>query len=336
MGKYIKTEKHKAESTRNAIHKEKIYDSSRKVEYDEKHVYFPVKQDISGFDLVERAGEENEVKPKSYKETLKDKISHDLFNLLPTSFDIIGDIAVLELDENLSPYEKDIGQAIIQTYKNIKTVALKETSISTTYRTRKIRVISGIEKTETIHKEHGLKYKIDVEKAYFSPRSAGERKRVIDQIRAGENVLVLFAGVGPFAILAAKEKKCSVTAVELNHEAVEYMRENVALNKVDVEVIEGDAKKITSKLGKFDRIIMPLPKDAETFLDVAIPVLNPGGVINLYVFKHDLEEAEKSVREICERLGYTPQVAGAVYCGSFSPCLSRICIDFSVTKATKN
>jgi len=53
-----------------------------------------------------------------------------------------------------------------------------------------------------------------------------------------------FAGVGPFAIPAAKNRRCMVYANDLNPQSVRWLRENVTKNKVGdyVEVTESDGR----------------------------------------------------------------------------------------------
>jgi len=330
MSLYLKIEKQKAEKTRKRLLDKDVYDGSRKVQQENGFVYFPIKEEIQGYRCVDREGEKIKKRPRSLREALKDKISDRDLEKVPSSFDVVGDIAVLELPEDLKKYDELIGDTMVSVFKNINTVAVKTGAISTRYRTRSIRVVAGEDKTETIHREHGLRYRVDVDETYFSPRLSHERKRVIDQIRDGERVLVLFAGVGPYAILASKKKDVEVVAVELNPQAVKYMRENTKLNDVDVHVVEGDAKKETPRLGLFDRIVMPLPKDAGGFLDVALEVLNPSGVIHYYTFQENTLKAEEEVKENALKHGYDIQVIKSVECGSYSPVLSRICVDFRI------
>ncbi len=210
-------------------------------------------------------------------------------------------------------------------------VANKKTSVGTEYRTRDVEVIAGENRTETLHREYGCIYELDVTRAYFSPRLGTERMRIAKQVKAGERVLVMFAGIGPYAILMAKyARPKEVYAVELNPAAVEYMKENIRRNKVDVKAILGDAGIEAGKHGIFDRIIMPLPKDAGNFLDKAIPAVKKGGIIHYYTFTSTTEEAAQEVKGICSKLGHVIEVLDVVECGTYSPQLSRMCVDFKL------
>ncbi|MFH1789341.1 MAG: class I SAM-dependent methyltransferase family protein [Candidatus Altiarchaeota archaeon] len=324
---YLKVLKKDAESTRKKLYKKKIFDGKRRVIPEKNHLLLPItsKTTLPGTQIVERKVQEIKKKPRSLKEALSGS------SPTPSSFDVVGDIAILEFDKDFTGDKKVVARALLDTFPSIKSVAEKSAKVSGEYRVRGISVLAGESRTETVHKEHGCRYKLDVAQAYFSPRLGSERMRVAGQVEEGERVLVLFAGVGPYAILIAKKRKPSeIVAVELNPNACEYMEGNVARNKVKVKVVCGDAKEETPKLGVFDRIVMPLPMLAGDFLDVALPALTTGGVINFYAFAHDPGEAEKTVKEKAAQLKHEAEVLDVVECGSYSPCLSRYCVDFKL------
>ncbi len=268
--------------------------------------------------------------PRSLREALAGKLNDDESRVLPSSYTMIGDIAVLELDDRLLAKKKLIGGTLLHAFPRVRVAALKVRVVSGEYRLPGLEVIAGENRTETIHREFGCAYKLDVAQTYFSPRLASERMRVVGQIRDWERVLVMFAGVGPYAILAAKKSRSEITAAELNPKAVEYMRQNVLMNKVMVNVIEGDVRATVPMLGLFDRIIMPLPKQADTFLDIALPALRKDGVIHYYTFAHNKLEATEQLTEAVVSFGRKLRILGTFRCGSYSPSISRICVEFTL------
>ena len=141
-----------------------------------------------------------------------------------------------------------------------------------------------------MYTEYGCVYHVDVAKAYFSPRLSTEHNRVASAVKTGETVVDLFAGVGPFVIpIAKKHKDVRVYAVDVNPDAVAYLKRNVAVNRAEKHVVPllGDARQTVKEQlsGKADRVIMNLPETSLEFVDVACDALKPeGGIIHYYGF----------------------------------------------------
>src|SRR6266581_4612408 len=167
-------------------------------------VYLTVTRTASvGYPEAEREFEESFRPIRSYKDVAD--IPPELKPLLPTSFDVVGDIALIKIPDELGPYAEKIGEAILRANSAVKVVAA-DGGVKGDLRVRDLRVLAGIDRTETIHREHGLSYSVDVARAYFSPRLGTERMRIAEQVQPGEAVVDLFAGVGPYAILIAKRR----------------------------------------------------------------------------------------------------------------------------------
>jgi tRNA (guanine37-N1)-methyltransferase len=272
------------------------------------------------------------------KDVLRNILSETEIENLRTSFDIIGNVAILEIPEELEKREKIIAEAITKVHKNIKTVCRRMNERKGKFRLRKIKTIIGKE-TETVHTEFGCKFKLDVKRVYFSPRESTERKRIADLVKDGETILVMFAGIGPYAIIIGKHKKSvkSIYCVELNKSACEYMKENVKLNKLQdkIETICGDVKdKCETFYGKCDRVIMPLPLEGYKYLPIAIKCLKKKGVIHFYhtAREDDLfTEAEKLIREACNKEGKKLRILGRKKVLPYAPRVWKICIDAEVS-----
>ncbi len=327
--KFVRIPGREAESVLRKLIADGLLDEDTEVEHEDGYVLFPVSAEPDYGEVVERQGRVKEKKPTSLREALEGVLSADALSMVPSSFDIVGDIAVLDLDERILDRKEMVGDALLKTFPHVKVVALKTGMVSGEYRVPEVEVVAGEGRTETIHREHGCFYKLDIASCYFSPRLGSERKRVSDQIGKGERVLVMFAGVGPYAVLAAKHG-AGVSAVELNPAAVEYMRWNVLRNKVDVDVYEGDVREVVPELGKFDRIVMPLPKQASSFLDVAVAALNENGIIHYYTFAANTLEATGELAEELGGFGRRPVILDTVLCGSYNPDVNRFCVDFRV------
>ena len=112
--------------------------------------------------------------------------------------DVVGDIAILELDNRDIANEsllKQFAEQFLKNYKHVKTVLLKTAGRSGEFRLQRLKFLAGVNKTVTMHREHGCVFKVDVAKAYFSPRLAHERLRIAKLVKPGENVLVMFSGI---------------------------------------------------------------------------------------------------------------------------------------------
>jgi tRNA (guanine37-N1)-methyltransferase len=260
------------------------------------------------------------------KEALRNQLTKKEISLVPTSFDVIGTIAIFnDFPKQLRRKEKCIAHAVMLSNPHIKTVAKKSGRFAGTFRTQKITIIGGENTKETIHKENNCFIKVDVEKCYFSPRLSTERIRVAKKVKKNKSVLVLFSGVSPYPCVIAKNAQPKeIYAIELNRKAHEYAKNNITLNKLDnIFLYRGDVKKILPKIKKrFDRIIMPLPKNAEKFLTLANNKLKPKGTIHLYSFAHekDFHSVKRYFKKQYSSVKLTP-------CGHYSPGVYRICLD---------
>lgn len=244
----------------------------------------------------------------SFKELLKDKLTEEDLKLLPRSFDIIGSkeksVAIVDIPIELKDKERVIADAIIKKHKNVKTILDKGSPRKGEYRLRDYRVIVGDENTEVTHVENGFKFLLDPRKAYFSPRESTERADVANKIKPSETVMVFFAGVGPFSIQIAKKCK-KVISIEINPDAVEYMKKNIILNKtLNVIPVLGDVKEKSKEFyGICNRIIMPLPETAIDYLDEAIKCCCKNGIIHLYCFQKEKEVEERIKQENIKIIG---------------------------------
>ncbi len=242
---------------------------------------------------------------------LKGKLSPAEVALIYKSYDVIGDIAVIRVPEPLSSHSKTIAEALMQQHKHVKAVWRQSSPVSGEFRLRELELVAGERKTETVHREHGCLFKVDVNEVYFSPRLGFERMRIARLVRVNEIVVNMFAGAGCYSIVIAKHSKAAkIYSIDLNPIAVKYMRENVLLNKMVDEVLpmEGDAKTVIQSTLKSlaDRVVMPLPERAYEYLDSAVLALKPkGGWIHYYDFEHARKgesPIEKVKTKVAEKL----------------------------------
>lgn len=242
-----------------------------------------------------------------------------------SSYDLVGDIAIIRDPENMQKHNQIIADAIMESHNSVKSVWRQASPVSGILRLRKLDWVAGEKRVETVYREHGCVFKVDLASCYFSPRLSYERIRVARQVKPGEIIINMFAGVGCYSILIAKHSEADrIYSIDINPKSLEYMGENIKLNKVDGKVIpiQGDAKQViqTSLHSIADRVLMPLPELAYEYLDYALIALkSTGGWIHYYDFTHagktetPMSKIEEKIRRKLESLGITHQI-----------CFSRI------------
>jgi tRNA (guanine37-N1)-methyltransferase len=224
--------------------------------------------------------------------------------------DILGNIAILKFDwnESLRDKKKEAGK-FLREHKGVRTVLEKTEKFSGRLRTLKTRWLAGEKNLEALYKENGCEFRFNVESCYFSSRLASERKEIALMTGKGENVLVLFGGVAPFAIVIAKlAKPKRVVSMELGRECSRYAELNVKRNKLGkiVDIVQGDVRKKLPKMKeKFSRIVMARPNLSDSFLDVSFPHIKKGGIIHYYGFYNeaDLDKMKEMIEREAKKAG---------------------------------
>ncbi len=303
-------------------------------------VYFPLASKAKfkkKYAVVSAALKKREQKETDLKKKISSHFTQKEVEKLKTAFDHVGTIAIVEVDVSLAKKAKFIGKALLDLVPSVKTVLKKEGRHEGEFRTQNMKLLAGVNTRETMHRENGVSLWLDVEKVYFSPRLSNERKRIMQLIKPDETVLVMFSGCGVYPCVLAKNTCAKeVYGVELNPIGHQYGVRNVAVNKLkNVMLYLGDVRAVVPKLGKtFDRILMPLPKSSEEFLDVALTVAKKGTVIHCYDFLHEdhFQDAVVKIEKACAIAGKKCKIFGIFKCGQHSPHVYRICVDFEVSK----
>lgn len=272
--------------------------------------------------------------PGGLKQHLKERLSGNELAAVKRGFDIIGDIAILEIPASLRKRERLIARALLELHPNIRTVLKKAGEHTGRFRTRKAVFLAGVRKTETVHSENRVRLRLDVSRMYFSPRLASERLRISRQVKKGESVLVLFSGCGPYPLVIAKNAKPKkVCGIELNPAAHRYAVENAGLNRLsNIAFIEGDVSKSRESLGRFDRVVAARPRLKQGFLRESLSFVKRGGILHYYDFmeEKDIKGFSQMLAGKCETLGRKCRVLRVVKCGQVAPYRYRVCADTRV------
>jgi len=239
------------------------------------------------------------------REALRGRLPEEKLRLLPRGFQRIGGVALLSLPDELLEHA-DLIAAKIMEAGGIETVALKVGGIEGWRRKPTIRVIAGKPTTETLHKENGCAFKLDVAETMFSKGNVEERRRVAEAVGNGEIVADLFAGVGQFSIPIARRGRARlVYAIEKNPVAYRYLCENVRLNRVGDRVVPilGDCREVAPR-GVADRVILGIIHVGHLYLPLAGEVLkDEGGIVHYHETVPERLRLTRPIRRVAEGLG---------------------------------
>ena len=338
MARCVKVRRKEAEKLRQKLIAQGLFDPGFVPLREGDFVFFAVKKQPKGTKVVAKELMRRQRQFASVHEALAGRLAKGELEELVRSFDVVGDVAIVEIPEGLKLKEGAVARAVMEVHRNVKVVAKKMGPMEGEFRVRKLKVIGGEKRTETTYKEHGVKMKLDLAKVYFSPRLAFERSRIAELVESGENILAMFAGVGPFPLVIARRKpKVKIAAVELNPDAVRFMRENVKMNRLGESItpILGDVRTVVPKKfrGWADRILMPLPKGAHEFLHEAFVAAKKGAVVHFYTFGKvgsKYEDAVKLVKEAAEKEKRKVKVLNVRTVRPYAPDVDQVVVDFRV------
>ena len=325
----IRVNKKRGEQVRKVLMEMGVLDTSMRIGSDGQYIYIPLTSDV---DLAELPLEDIQVTEHEFKLHEKQATLEDILGRTP-SYEIIGNIALLESDETDLERTAD---ALLKVQPHIRTVLAALSPVEGEFRTRRFTFVKGENTTQTVHKEYGCKFVIDMEKAYFTPRLGTERSRILEQIKDGQTVVDMFAGVGPFSILIGKNRtSCRVVAIDKNPEAVKFLRHNIELNAAtNVEAVEGDAKEEVQRyIGVADHIIMNLPHTAQEFLDAAMVVSKPGTLIHYYDITPESDLYSSSlgyIESAASKAGFAIEPIATRIVRSYSPHQFNVCIEVRI------
>ena len=327
----VRVPREEGEAARRELAESDLIESEFEIVVEDGWLYLPVGDPAAvpeTFDVVD-----HDVPARDTQTTPADILGFE------PSYERLGDVALLEEDD--TERAQQIAAAIVDSDLPLKTVLNKASKIKGEERVRDWEVLAG-DGTETVHREYGCEFVLDIAEVYFSPRLATERHRVAAQVEAGEHVFDMFAGVGPFAIPMAKQGG-EVVAVDVNPQAVEYLRENARRNDVEARVtaIEGDVREVVAGsigerayAGWADRIVMNLPHSAGDFLDSAVRLAGEECVLHYYDIQHEDDLFGPGTRAIRAAVGdaYDVVVLTERVVRSYSPHEWNVCLDVRLTR----
>jgi len=253
------------------------------------------------------------------------------------SYNILGNIAIVNFPKDFKASEKKkFAEKILATNKAVKTVLEKSGKFKGRLRKMQTKHIAGEKTKEVLYRENNCVFRFNIDTTYFSPRLSNERKEIASQIKKDNEVLVMFAGVGPLPIVIAKNSKPKlIISNEINREANKYAKLNIERNKLKNKIIlaPGDIKKVAPKLKKkFNVIVMPRPQLKDTFLEQAFKLSKKGTRIFYYDFckRNEINLIVKKIQEEAKKHKKKIKILNTKKAGEIAPYKIRCRIDFRV------
>ncbi len=319
-----------AEAVRQKLLSEDALDKTRKLEKKNGFVEIPVTEYYmtDEFTLVEQ--EEPEFyTPKNHFVDFLD-ITESEKKLLPSGWQILGDIIIISLHEALEHRKEEIARALLSLYPRCRTVLL-DRGINGKMRLPGREIIAG-EKTETVHKENGCLFKLDAMRIMYSRGNLAEKKRM-SRLGKDETIVDMFAGIGYFSIPAAVHSRPKkIFAIEINPVAFGYLKENIKLNRVEdiIEPVPGDCAVVTPRRSA-DRVIMGY-LNAHEYLEQGISALLPHGLLHYHEAVPEAIERRPVGRiiEAAEKLGRKAEIITMRRIKKYSPGVWHVVVDARV------
>ena len=322
----VRVEREAGEATRQRLAEANLVDDAHEITVEDGALFIPVT------DPTAVPGEYEVVTREAPDRDTQD-MPADLLDFEP-SYERVGDIVVV--DEDDPDRARRLADAIVDSALPVKTVLNRASKIKGELRVRDWEVLAGSE-TETVHREYGCAFALDLADVYFTPRLATERHRVTEQVADGEHAFDMFAGVGPFAIPFAK-RGAEVVGTDLNETAIEYLRENAARNGVEdrITAIHGDVRDVADEYADWaDRLVMNLPHSADDFLETAVRLAGDDAVIHYYDIQHEDDPygpGERAIRAAAEP-EYDVAVETRRTVRSYAPHELNVVLDVRLTRS---
>jgi len=269
------------------------------------------------------------------KKSLSKKIPTELFNRTPDKWEKIGDVVTIKLPPELKGYKTQIGEHYAKALK-CKTVLNDVGGISGIYREPNVEIIYGEQDTETVHKENGIRFRLDPQKVMFSSGNMDERIRMAKISNKKETVVDLFAGIGYFTLpMAVYSKPKKIFACEINPISYEHLCNNISLNHVTeiVEPLLGDNKEIAPK-NVADRVVMGYIRDTHRFLQIAMNCLKDRtGIIHYHDVSPDdaiPKKPFKFIQKVIEQYNNDVELVTFKKIKSYAPGVSHVVLDVKI------
>ncbi len=297
--------------------------------------------ELSNFKIIER--EAPLPNPSNYLGFLEQNIGENILNqnqqFWPQSFDQIGELIIVKIEDNVVKFAKDIAQALLSQNKKSSRV-FQDMGVHGNFRIRKLKLIGGSKELggETKIKENGAEFIVDPTKGYFSPRLATERFETLEcalllknKLGRKLNVCDAYAGFGPALIPLLKNNNLVnyILANDLNPQITQILKTNLIKNNkenISLKIECLDGRKLienVKNMGFFDLLLVNLPHSTLEHLPLLIGLLNNNSSSLLRAWciidSKEIKNVKNQITEMFNSLKYSVSKINVNSTRSYSP-----------------
>jgi tRNA (guanine37-N1)-methyltransferase len=242
---------------------------------------------------------------------------------VPGAYETAGHLIHLNLTPEQVPHKEIIGSVMLaKLAPRIRTVLNKTGVLQEPFRTMPYEILAGDHDLEVVVNECGCTFSFDFGQVYWNSRLGAEHERRVKEMTRDDTLFDMMAGVGPFAVPAAKAK-VTVFANDMNPASHAGMVANAARNKVTLAgTYNLDARAFLHKVreeGHLNRnaagsrgrqhFTMNLPGSATEFVNEfrglwpSSYVPNKPPLVHCYAFSSAPDPSQDVIDRIVEGLG---------------------------------
>jgi tRNA wybutosine-synthesizing protein 2 len=205
------------------------------------------------------------------------KINPDLSNI-PNGYKRIENKIILRHQNEL---DTDLGKVILTVYPWC-TGVFQHLNTYGENRRPELKHLAGEKNTIVTHTENFTKYHLDISKITFSGGNSNLRKRLIQEVKAGEHLLDMFSAVGNLSLQVLKHKKVDAILVEKDPYTFKFLEKTIALNNIkNCETLNFDCIDIEVE-NWADRVFMGYHDVNESHMKAAIKACRALAIIHIH------------------------------------------------------
>ncbi|MHA2171115.1 MAG: hypothetical protein ACXAB7_14570 [Candidatus Kariarchaeaceae archaeon] len=249
---------------------------------------------------------------------------------VPSGYKRVGDKVILRSQQNLT---SELGNRILTLFPWCTGVFHHKTTIGEA-RKPVLLFLAGEPITEVRHRENGVTYIFDIGLTTFSGGNSQLRKRMVNEINDGENLLDMFAAVGNLSLQPLVKRDIDAVLVERDEITYSYLLKTLEKNQIGRDIAKNlDCRDLTLS-NWADRILMGYHNVDPTHLRVACDAAKTDAIIHLHPLAKidNYSEMIKQYQNWIEQCSVSITSIEVHKIKNYSPGLQHIEVVFSITK----